>query len=135
MVVAAALYALSNIANKKYAKEESILSMLFYPSLFGLILSGYFATPYWTQLSLKQIGLSVLLGMSANLILFCIISAYKKIDATFLAPLQYFELVPSIFLGILFFNENISSYTIFGAIIIIVSTLCIFYEKIDALHE
>ncbi len=134
MVIAAALYALSNVANKKYAKDESILSMLFYPALFGLLLSGYFAIPYWTEASLNQIGLFFLLGLFANLILFSVITAYKKIDATFLSPLQYFELIPSILLSILFFKENISFYTIVGAVIIIFSSLCIFYEKVDVSH-
>ncbi len=130
MVIAAALYALSNIANKKYAFDESILSMLFYPALFGLILSGFFAIPYCKEITFEQIGLCFLLGICANTILFSIIKAYQKIDATFLAPLQYFELIPSILLGTLFFHEIPSLYTVLGAVIIIASSLFIFKEKI-----
>lgn len=135
MVVAAALYALSNIANKKYAKDESLLSMLFYPALFALMLSGGFAISYWKAISLKEMGLCFLLGICANLILFCIIKAYQKIDATFLGPLQYFELIPSILLGALFLNETLSFFTLLGAAIIIFSSLCIFYEKIDTVQS
>ncbi len=130
MVIAAALFALSNIANKKYAKDETIQSMLFYPALFGLILSAYFAMPYWKSVSLKQLGLCVLLGVSANLILFCIIRAYRKIDVTFLAPLQYVEIIPSLVLGILFFHEMPSLYTAIGAVMIILSSLFVIKEKV-----
>jgi len=129
MVIAAMFYALSNILNKKYAGEESILAMIFYPALIGCVISGSFTIPYWRTISLDQIGLCMILGLCANLILFCVIAAYKKSEATYLGPLHYLELIPSVTFGFFIFQEIPSLLVMSGAIVIILSSLLVIFEK------
>ena len=74
--------------------------------------------------------LFIVLGIGANLILYCLLRAFKLIDASAVAPYRYTELIFSVLVGYYFFGENIDNNVAIGALVIIVATLFVIYESV-----
>ena len=125
LLLSAVMFAMLDVTNKKYVIKESLLAMLFYTALvtmlFGLVPSIYL----WQTPTLQQYGLLMLLGIGANLILYCLLKAFKSADASAMAPFRYVELFLAALSGYYLFEEIPKSSTWIGAIIIIPSTLFI----------
>lgn len=129
-VIAAICFSVLDIVNKKFVSEESMISMLFYSAMFTTILSLPFAIQNWVTPNEKEIFLLFLLGIGANLTLFFLLKAFAAVDITSLAPYRYIELVISSIIAYIVFSEIPTQNIIWGAIIIIPSTLFILYSEI-----
>lgn len=125
LIIAALLFALSDIINKKYVSKESDLSMLFYIAL-GTATIGFFPTQaVWVTPTPVEYIYLVILGAGGNLILYFLLKAFAATDVSALAPYRYTELFFSGILGYLFFQEIPGSWTFLGAAIIVASTAAI----------
>jgi S-adenosylmethionine uptake transporter len=124
-VVAAILFASLDIINKKYTIQETMLSMLFYSSLFTTI---FLFLPLNFKLIIPQtmdLTLLIFLGVNSNLILFCILKAFNLVKVSSLAPLRYLELLFSGLLGYFIFNDIPNIHMLIGTLVIIPTSLYI----------
>jgi S-adenosylmethionine uptake transporter len=128
-VVASIGFAMLDIINKKFVIKESMISMLFYSALITALLSIAPASLYWQTPTILELSLLFMLGMSANLILFFLLKAFRLIDATASAPYRYFELIFSAISALLIFNELPEKSTMYGALIVIPATLFVVYSE------
>ncbi len=128
-VLGAILFAILDIINKKFVIKESMISMLFYSALVTTILSIFPSFIYWQYPTLHELGLLLVLGISANLILFFLLKAFAFVDATALAPYRYLELMISSLAAYLIFDEVPENNTLYGALILIPATLFIIYSE------
>jgi len=128
-VASAMAFAILDIINKKFVIKESMISMLFYSAIVTALLALPFALQYWLAPTMEEIALLFILGASANLILFFLLKAFAVADATALAPYRYFELIVSAIIAYIVFNEIPTEETLWGALIIIPSTLFIIYSE------
>ncbi len=126
-VVAAILFGLLDILNKKYVNQESTLSMLFYSSVVALFFTTYPTIQVWHSPSLRELMGLLALGIGGNLILYFLLRAFSLASASSLAPFRYLELLISTLLSYFFFNELPTTYSYLGAAIIIPCTLFIGY--------
>lgn len=129
LLLSALFFASLDVINKIFINKEGITLMIFYSSFFTSLISLPFALYYWGDINQYQILLLILLGIGSNLILYCLLKAFKLSDATALAPYRYLELFMSISLGALLFNENPTISALIGALIVIPSTLFIIYSE------
>lgn len=129
LVLSAFLYASLDVINKNYSSKESTFNMLFYSSFLGTLLSFLPAFYYWQPIDSKLIHLLLILGVSANLILFCIIKAYKQLEVSFLAPFHYFEFVQSSIVGFFIFRESLHLTTLVGVFLIIAFNTYLVYHN------
>ena len=106
-----------------------MISMLFYSAMITTILAFPFAMYNWIMPNIEELILLFVLGMSANLILFFILKAFSYADATAVMPYRYLELIMSAGIAYIVFSEIPSTSTIYGALIIIPSTLFIIYSE------
>jgi len=65
----------------------------------------------------------VMTGLLATMAQFFFIRAFRKADASFLAPMFYFHIVPTTLIGFFVFSEVPSLNTISGALIILASLI------------
>tara|TARA_A100000171_G_scaffold51728_1_gene66995 strand:- start:128 stop:1087 length:960 start_codon:yes stop_codon:yes gene_type:complete len=129
-LLAAIMFALSDVLNKRFVEKESVLSMLFYIALGTMVISLYPAMLVWKTPSLKELAYLSVLGMGGNLILFFLLRAFEATDVSALAPFRYAEIFSACIFGYLIFSETPSIWTLIGAAIIIPSTCAISaYEK------
>lgn len=128
LIVASILFATLDIFNKTLVNRgEKPIPMLFYSNLFSLLFSIFMPqeTSKLFALTGYDIFLLLLLGIGANLILFCIIKAFSLVDASFLAPFRYLELVMSAIIGYSIFNEKLSLHMLVGGAMIIISSILV----------
>jgi S-adenosylmethionine uptake transporter len=128
-ILASMAFATLDIINKKFVIKESMLSMLFYSAMVTTILSVVPMILYWQTPTMMELLLLFILGCSASSILFFLLKACAIVDATALAPYRYFELVISSIGGYCIFNEFPTNNTIYGALIVIPSTLFVIYSE------
>jgi S-adenosylmethionine uptake transporter len=140
-LISAAFFAVLDVLNKILVTRETTLASLFYtgfftmlfsaaavviahcwgregvPFAFGEFISGVFSV------EISHILLLILLGIGANLLMFCILKSFSHVDISATAPFRYVELILASTFGYLFFGEKVSINAVLGAIIIIPSVI------------
>lgn len=129
-ILSAIIFALLDIINKRFAIQESMINMLFYSSLFVLIFSIIPVFYNWTTPTFSDLFYLFLLGITSNLILYCLLKSFKLIEVSSVAPYRYIELIFSAGFGYIIFDEMPDLTTIIGSAIIIVATVILVYETI-----
>jgi len=123
LLLSAMCFAMLDILNKKYSVSESIVSMLFYGSVATSIVALPRALQTWVAVSPMQYGLFGLLGVGANLLLFCLLRAFRYVDASATCPYRYTEFVLSAVAGFFIFGEKPMASTLLGSCIILPSVV------------
>ncbi len=128
LIASAFLFAALDVINKKMVQEESTLNMLFYSGFFVMLFSAIPTIYVWSSPTIKDLALLFILGITGNLILYCLLKSFKLVEISSVAPYRYIELIFSAAFGYIIFGEVPHITTIVGAIIIIFSTLLLIYE-------
>lgn len=129
-------WASGTIYAKKYTHESSnIILDLFYQFIFSavvqLVLAFIFSpTIEPSSWSLQSLGAVVYLAVFGSVIgFFCYIYALKKVTATEVSILSYFNTVIAIFLGWLILDEVITIDLLIATVLIIVGVFITNYKK------
>jgi len=129
LLLGTAFVALYQILNKKCANIDNKITSLIYYSFFGFVISCPLLIYNFVVPTFKELLFLISLGLSADLLLFCLLKGYALADASFLSPLKYSEFVYSVILGYIFFNEiPILKSLIVILIIMIANTILFIYE-------
>lgn len=132
LFLGAVLFAMSDVLNKKMlTSSENLLSLLFYFYLGTALISFVPALLVWQQMNLKDIFCLLTLAFGGVSILYCILKAANATEISSIAPYKYIELIFSIIMGYLLFNEVIKISTVIGAVLIIPGALLIAYYEIS----
>lgn len=137
-LAAAFLFASYLALTKIVSKDNDPIAIQFYAGFSAIIILGLaniigFASsmpalqPVWP--SLNAYILLFLLGLVATIAHLFLVMAFKRAQASLLAPLQYFEILGATFLGLLIFNEFPSLMTWVGIIIIVSSGLYVIWRQ------
>ena len=126
---AALCYASYLIATKYLSDDESSTTNFLYTSLIGAILASLLVPSTWTPILPSDLFTFVSFGLLGALGHLCIILAFRLVDASFLAPFTYVQLIFASFWGFYFFAEIPSIYTIFGSALIVFSGLYIWFRE------
>ena len=121
---------LSTIFQKFLSKKFSEIQLMVWYSVGISILSLPFCLYTWKEVSLNELIFMVLTGLLATSAQYFYIKAFRLSQASFLAPIQYFHIIPVLIIGYLIFNEIPSYQTLIGALIIILSLIgLLIWEK------
>ena len=122
--------ALSTIVQKYLSKSFSEIQLMVWYSLGVSFLSLPFCLYFWVDVSLKEILFMISTGLLATSAQYFYIRAFKLSQASFLAPIQYFHIIPVLIIGYVIFLEVPSIQTLIGALIIILSLIgLLIWEK------
>jgi S-adenosylmethionine uptake transporter len=125
LILSAFCFALLDVLNRRYANSESMWAMLFYVFMGTALLAAIPAAYCWQSPTAAEWFLVALMAVGANLLSFCSMRALRLIEASATAPYRYVEFLFSIVTGYVFFGEIISRTTLFGAAIILPTTVLI----------
>ena len=131
LFLGAILFACSDVLNKKMLASENLFALLFYFYLGTTIISVIPAVLVWQPMHYTEILYLLTLGLGGVAILYCILKAANATEISSIAPYKYIELIFSIIIGYLLFQEIIKISTIVGASLIIPSALLIAYYEIS----
>ena len=121
---------LSTIFQKFLSKKFSEIRLMVWYSVGISILSFPFCLYNWKEVSLNELIFMVLTGLLATSAQYFYIKAFRLSQASFLAPIQYFHIIPVLIIGYLIFSEIPSYQTLLGALIIILSLIgLLIWEK------
>jgi len=121
---------LSTIFQKFLSKKFSEIQLMVWYSVGISILSFPFCLYTWKEVSLNELIFMILTGLLATSAQYFYIKAFRLSQASFLAPIKYFHIIPVLIIGYLIFSEIPSYQTLFGALIIILSLICLLiWEK------
>ncbi|MGH1465354.1 MAG: DMT family transporter [Cognatishimia sp.] len=116
----AVFFALTFIITKRLTTRHSTVCIMFYLTLmqagFGVVAAGY--DLHINVPSLSMAPYVILIGLSGLLAHFCITSALKIAPASVVAPFDFVRLPVIAVVGVMFFNEPMDIYVLFGAILI-----------------
>ncbi|HEM55762.1 MAG TPA: EamA family transporter, partial [Thermodesulfobium narugense] len=133
--ISALCWACGAIIQRNYSLNMSVLTISFYQNIFASL--GFFLLSQFFHESYTLPGLNAILAC-AYLVLFGSVLAFTAyINAVKLLPINismtyaYVNPVLALFLGHVILNEEINSYTIIGAILIILGILGVFKDQIS----
>ena len=122
--------ALSTIVQKYLSKSFSEIQLMAWYSLGISVFSLPFCLYFWVDVSFKETLFMISTGLLATSAQYFYIRAFKLSQASFLAPIQYFHIIPVLIIGYVIFLEVPSIQTLIGALIIILSLIgLLIWEK------
>lgn len=128
-LLAAMLFGLLDIVNKKYVTQEPTLCTIFYTTLVAAVLAALPAIHVWRTPTRAELLWLLALGGGSNLILYLLLRAFALADASSLAPLRYLQLFIAMGMDYVFFQELPKGQSYLGATLIILSTLFVGYHR------
>ena len=126
---AALCYASYLISTKYLSSEESPATNFLYTSLIGVVLASILVPPKWTPILPSDLLTFMSFGLLGALGHLLIILAFRMVDASFLAPFTYVQLIFASLWGYYFFTEIPSIYTVIGSVIIVSSGLYVWLRE------
>ena len=122
--------ALSTIVQKYLSKSFSEIQLMAWYSIGISVLSLPFCLYFWVDVSFRETLFMISTGLLATSAQYFYIRAFKLSQASFLAPIQYFHIIPVLIIGYVIFLEVPSFQTLIGALIIILSLIgLLIWEK------
>jgi len=113
----------ATILQKYLSRDMADLPLMVWYSLGVMIATMPFAIWFWQMPGRAELSMMVMTGLLATTAQFFFIRAFRKAEASFLAPMFYFHIVPTTLLGYLVFAEVPSSNTLIGAGVILSSLI------------
>lgn len=110
---------------KRMPPQEKTLTILLYFALLSTVLTAIPAALVWRTPTGQELALLVLMGLVGVTSQSMVVRGFRIGEATALSPLDYTRLLFASVIGILFFAEIPDMWTVFGAGIIIASTVYI----------
>ena len=118
------------IAIRQLSTSEPVWLISFYFSLSIMLLS-FFTIPHgWVMPDLKDFLLLSMVGIFGGVANLWLGQSYKYSEVSLVTPLKYLALVFAIFFGYFIWSEIPTIKTLFGAALVIVSTMIIFRREI-----
>ena len=117
------------IAIKQLSSSEPIWLIGFYFSFSIMITSLFTISQGWIMPNLIDLVLLSLVGIFGGVANLLLTQAYKFADVSLVTPLKYLSLVFAIIFGYFIWSEIPSSKTLFGAGLVIISSLIIFRRE------
>ena len=118
------------IAIKQLSSSEPIWLIGFYFSFSIMITSLFSISQGWIMPNLIDLILLSLVGILGGVANLLLTQAYKFAEVSLVTPLKYLALVFAIIFGYFIWNEIPTSKTLFGAGLVIISSLIIFRREI-----
>ena len=110
----------------RYASYEKNMSInIFLTTLPGLLIITPLGLFYWEKIQIEHFLSILILCLISSISFLSLIKAYELNEITKLQPFAYLQSIFASIIGIYFFGENITVFTIFGAVIIIFAGLLV----------
>jgi drug/metabolite transporter (DMT)-like permease len=129
-LVAAALFAGSDVTNRFLSGRDAIGAIIFYGYLIQLPVGFAASIPGWVTPSLAELPLIIVFAASAVAAQWCLTLSFAAAEASLVSPVLYLRLPFAALIGFVFFGQVTDTWTWIGAAIMFAST---FYStRIDA---
>ncbi|MHB2167790.1 DMT family transporter [Alsobacter sp. R-9] len=117
------LGAVMTLITRSLSATERTITIMFYMALMVFLSAIPQAAITWKPISAPQAGLLVLLSLSGTCATYCMVEAYRRAEASSLAPYPYSRFVFAAILGFALFGDPLKPATMVGAVMIALSNV------------
>ena len=117
------------ICMKRLSALDSKVTLMSYMTLSSFLVAAVLVPFVWKPIEISDIVLLAVIGGLGSLSQFSYLSAITNASPSFVSPFEYTRLVVAIPIGIFFFQETPTLWTLLGGLIIIVASWIISREK------
>tara|TARA_B100000579_G_scaffold247090_1_gene203045 strand:- start:372 stop:1187 length:816 start_codon:yes stop_codon:yes gene_type:complete len=117
------------ISIRSLSKTEPNYLIAFYFTVLVLFLSLLTLPMGWETPSKFELFLFVVLGLSGGVANLLLTQSYRLADASLVSPIKYLSLLFALFFGFYIWNEIPKPMMLFGALLVIISSLIIFRRE------
>jgi len=128
-LLAAACSATSSVIVRRIGRDERAAVLMLYPMLAGFVVMGALMPFVYVPVAAIDLGAMAVVAALAFGAALCIIAAYRRAEASVVAPMQYSQMIWAVLFGWLFFSEIPDLWTLVGAVVIIASGLYILFRE------
>lgn len=121
--------AFSGVITRKIAATEHSATLILYPLLAKVLVSGALLAFFYQPMPLLDLGKMAAIGILAIAGQYLIIRAYRIAPAALVAPFQYSQMLWAILYGYIWFGEIPDRYVALGSVIIIAAGLLIVWRE------
>lgn len=122
--------ACASIVTRKIGAEEHPLTLVVYPMLTNIVVTGIALIFVYLPMSGEQLLKLGVVGVLSVIAQMMLIRAYRTSEAQYVAPMQYSQMLWAILYGTLVFGEVADRYVIAGSLIIIASGLLFIWREL-----
>ena len=128
-LLGAVCFACFQLLTRHLADKERHQTTLLYTSIGGTAWASLIVPFYWSTPTVGQCVMFLIIGALGAGAHFCMIQAFSKAQASFLAPFNYSKMIWVIILGYLVFDEFPDLYTLTGSAVIAAAGLYVIYRE------
>ncbi len=121
--------AIASIIARKISGSENMATMILFPLLTTILVTGVALYFVYEPMSLKHLAMMFMVGALGLLGQYCNLSGFRLAPATYIAPMQYSQIIWAIIFGYLFFDEAIDQWVIIGSLITVASGIGIILRE------
>ena len=110
---------------RKIGREERTAVMILYPMIGNFIVTGVILAFVYRPMPGADLALSAGVALCGFLASLALIAAYRRAEASTVAPMQYSQILWAVLFGALFFDEYPDLWTILGTAVIVASGVVI----------
>ena len=125
----AVCFAVFQLITRHFAGKERHETTLLYTSIGGTAWASLIVPFFWTAPTVSQWLMFLVIGAMGAGAHFCMIQAFSKAQASFLAPFNYSKMIWVMILGYLVFGEFPDLDTLIGAAVIAAAGLYVVYRE------
>ena len=129
VLIASLAYSTLAISGKWLTRTESTASLVIVYNLCVAAVTLFWLPTVWQPLSLQQIAPLALFGFMAVVGQFMLVEAYRRLDGSLVAPLEYTSLVWAIALDMLIWKDVPGFRVLLGAFVIIAASLFVIHRE------
>lgn len=116
-------YGLYGIATRAVGREDSAVTSVLYTGIFGAIVATAIGVFYWTPIAMEHWPQLIALCICGATSHYFLIKAYATLTAVEVQPLTYLQIVLSVAVATIFFDETITINMVAGALIVVAAGL------------
>lgn len=116
---ASLLYALYGIATRAVGTSDSAVTSVFYAGVVGALAASAIGPFFWTPIAVEDWPAMAALCICGATSHYFLIKAYSHLTAVEVQPVTYLQLVLSVALAALVFDERVTPNMIVGAVIVV----------------
>ena len=129
MLIASLSFSFVQIFVKQLSDIDSNITIIFYHLAFMAPVFFVIALFNWEPITLNQIYIFIIIGITGLLAHWCMNQSLKMSEATFVMPLQFTKLLWASIISVIIFSEKPDFWTWVGGTIIFISVIYITYRE------
>lgn len=118
-LAAALMFALYSVATRAVSRDDSATTSVFYAGVVGAVAISFVGPFFWVPIRPADWIAMGILCVCGTLSHYCLIRAYGLLEAVQVQPITYLQLVLSVMVAVIFFNETLTLNMVAGAIIVV----------------